>query len=284
MSARRKFLGVVSAQDPRTACDFIAQLSGLSKSKTKDAMNKGAAWLIRAGAGRKRLRRASADLRVGDRIELFFDEQVLGQAPLACPLLLDRTHYSAWDKPPGMLAQGTDYGDHNSVLRVAEQFFKPPRATFLVHRLDRETRGLMLIAHSADAAARFTRLFQDHRIEKQYIARVRGRVQPETGSIDFPLDGKSAHTEYRVSQHDAGTDTTDLELRISTGRMHQIRRHLEQIGHPVLGDPRYGTGNKNETGMQLAAVGLRFHCPYRGDEVLILAEREGAGTTDPRLT
>ncbi len=276
MSAVIKVARVVAAPDPRGACEFLAQHSGLSKSRVKDAMVKGAAWLTRAGAGRKRLRRATAELRNGDRLELFYDENILAQAPPMCALLLDRKYYSAWDKPAGMLAQGTEFGDHNSVLRLAEQYFQPPRPAYLVHRLDREARGVMLVAHSSAAAARLSTLFQANQIEKRYDVWVRGRVRPETGSIDAPLDGKSALTRFRVLRYDTERDATRLDVSIATGRLHQIRRHFEHLGHPVLGDPRYGKGNKNEEGLQLVAVGLRFTCPFQGDHVEILSKREGA--------
>lgn len=274
---------VVARDDPRAACDFLAQQGGLSKSRVKDAMTKGAAWLTRAGAGRKRLRRATAELKDGDRVELFYDEKILAQVPPPCRLLLDRRHYSAWDKPAGMLAQGTEFGDHNSVLRIVEAHFNPPRPVHLVHRLDREAQGVMLVAHGSDAAARLSKMFQGNDIEKRYDVWVRGRVRPETGSIDARLDGKSALTNYQVTHYDEQRDCTRLEVRIATGRLHQIRRHFEHIGHPVLGDPRYGRGNKNDAGLQLLAVGLRFRCPFRGDEVEIQSEREGVTPPAARI-
>jgi tRNA pseudouridine32 synthase/23S rRNA pseudouridine746 synthase len=284
MSSPARLSRVVAAHDPHVACDFIAQYAELSKSRVKDAMNKGAVWLTRAGRGRQRLRRATAELKNGDRVELFYDEQILSRIPPPCPLLLDREQYSAWNKPAGMLAQGTEFGDHNSVLRIVGQYFKPPRPVFLVHRLDREASGAMLVAHSSDAAARLSKLFQGNEIEKRYAVIVRGRLEPESGTIDAPLDGKPARTEYRVARYDAEHDCTHVDVRIATGRLHQIRRHFDAIGHPVLGDPRYGTGNKNEAGLQLVAAGLRFRCPFRGDTVEVLSEREGATEPDARLT
>jgi tRNA pseudouridine32 synthase/23S rRNA pseudouridine746 synthase len=109
-------------------------------------------------------------------------------------------------------------------------------------------------------------------------------VRPDAATIDAPLDGKPARTDYRVVHYDSERDCARLDVRIATGRLHQIRRHMESIGHPVLGDPRYGRGNKNEEGLQLAAVGLRFRCPFRGDTVQILSERKGVMEPDARLT
>ena len=164
------------------------------------------------------------------------------------------------------MAQGTDYGDHCSLLRQAELHFKPARAAYPVHRLDREASGLMLVAHDAEAAARLSALFRDNQIEKLYGVRVRGAAPQERGTIDLPLDDKPALTHYIVRDYDGTHDISTLEVRIESGRLHQIRRHLALIDLPVLGDPRYGTGNKNTEGLQLQAISLEFICPYSGEK------------------
>ncbi len=87
------------------------------------------------------------------------------------------------------------------------------------------------------------------------------------GRLDQPLDGKAAVTEYRVLDWDAAANRSTLAVRIQTGRLHQIRRHLADAGFPVLGDPRYGQGNKSAEGLRLAAVGLTFSCPRRKQPV-----------------
>lgn len=124
----------------------------------------------------------------------------------------------------------------------------------------------MLIAHRASLAAQLSALFRDHQINKEYRAWVLGKT-PSQGVIDTPLDGRRALTRYRLLQHDAASNQSLLQIEIDTGRTHQIRRHLNDIGHPVIGDPRYGKGNKNERGLQLVAVGLAFHCPLRRQPV-----------------
>ena len=87
------------------------------------------------------------------------------------------------------------------------------------------------------------------------------------GTIDLPVDEKPARTSFRVDSYDPLRDTTTLDVTIETGRHHQIRRHFDAIGHPVLGDPRYGAGNKNREGMRLSAVYLAFKDPFTGKEV-----------------
>lgn len=252
-----------------TACDFLAAQSGLSKARIKDAMNKGAVWIRKRKGGLRRLRRATAALSAGDRLELYYDERLLSVKPPQAQCLGDLKHYSVWYKPAGLMAQGTMYGDHCSLMRQAELFFKSGREIFLVHRLDREASGVMLLAHSRNAAARLSELFRHNLIIKQYRVEVLGNLSGRgaRGTIDLPLDGTSALTEYEVASYDPRSNTSTATVLIRTGRLHQIRRHFEMIGFPVMGDPKYGKGNKNADGMRLAAVSLKFRCPFQGKEV-----------------
>jgi tRNA pseudouridine32 synthase/23S rRNA pseudouridine746 synthase len=189
--------------------------------------------------------------------------------PLSADCLSDRGEYSVWHKPAGMMAQGTMYGDHCSLMRHAELFSRPPREVFLVHRLDREASGLMLIAHSKRAAARLSELFREGMVVKKYRAEVLGQLgeKGREGRIELPLDGKQAVTEYQLLSYDPENDVSTAAILIETGRLHQIRRHFDLIGHPVIGDPKYGRGNKNAEGMQLTAVSLKFRCPVTGQDV-----------------
>jgi tRNA pseudouridine32 synthase/23S rRNA pseudouridine746 synthase len=266
---------------PATACELLATASGLAKTRIKEAMVKGGVWLRRGGK-RRRIRRATAVPAPGEVLELFYDEELLQREPPLPRCLADESHYTLWNKPSGLLAQGTDYGDHCSLLRQAELHTRRP--VFLVHRLDREAAGLMLVAHSRESAARLSRLFQENCIAKLYEVRVRGRLEAPAGAIDHRLDGKPARTEYVVSDYDPATDTTLVSATLQSGRLHQIRRHFALLGHPVMGDPRYGTGNKDANGLQLVAVGLAFRCPFSGAPRAYTLPREvlpdGAGLAE----
>ena len=262
----------VSATDPRTAADFLALYSGLSKRAVKDAMSKGAAWVTRArpGSRRTRLRRAKAPLAPGDRVELYYDPRILDLEPPQARCIADRETYSVWFKPAGLLSEGTSYGDHVAILRQVEKAVAPRRRTYLVHRLDREAQGLMVFAHTRAAAANLSRQFQAMQVEKVYLAEVRGDLAAahgRTGRVELPLDGQAALTEYEVLSYDAARDVSAVRVRIATGRLHQIRRHLDMLGFPVMGDPRYGRGNKNTEGMRLVAAGLAFRDPATGERV-----------------
>ena len=250
-------------------CDFLVSETGLSKGRIKDAMNRGAVWIARKSGGLRRLRKATAEIRTGDRIELYYDEKLLAIKPPQARLIEDRRDYSVWHKPAGLMAQGTMYGDHCSLLRQSELYFRNNREVFLVHRLDREAAGLMLIAHAKDAAARLSELFQKNLVIKKYRVEVLGNPgeKNQNGTIDLRLDGKSAHTEFKVEYFDSQKNMSIVDVSIKTGRLHQIRRHFDMIGHAVMGDPKYGKGNKNKEGMKLVAYSLKFECPFKRQQV-----------------
>jgi tRNA pseudouridine32 synthase / 23S rRNA pseudouridine746 synthase len=264
----KKFTMTMIVQNKATpaASDFIASQSGLSRSRIKDAMNKGAVWLKRKGLGRRRLRKAAFLLKKGDILELHYDPRVLSIDPPSASCLKDYTHYSLWFKPAGLLTQGTEFGDHGTILRQAEVYFKLKREVYPVHRLDREAAGLIMIAHTRQAAAELSRLFAEHRVVKRYQVEVLGVPEKDEGIIKDPIDGKDAVSRYRLIARNPEEGTSTLLVEIETGRMHQIRRHLAGAGLPVMGDPRYGTGNKDGRPMRLTACELCWRCPITGEQ------------------
>ena len=262
MTARRLSLNLaINADNTGIASAVLAEASQLSVGRVKSAMNKGAVRLQR-GKRWRILRRASTQLRLGDKLSLNYDEDILAQLPLTATCIADEitAGYSVWHKPAGMLAQGTVWGDHCSLLRQVEKYFTPQRDVYLVHRLDREASGLMLIAHQRRAASALSQIFQQNKISKIYRAVVKGKPEQQ-GVIELTLDEKTARTEYRLLKYSEQHDEATLEVSIVTGRKHQIRRHLAAIGHPVMGDPAYGQHNKTPRGLQLIATRLAFTCP-----------------------
>ncbi|WP_333607935.1 RluA family pseudouridine synthase [Arsukibacterium sp.] len=243
---------------------LVAAVPELSKGRLKDAMNKGAVQLM--GKPVKRLRRAQTPLPAGARLQLHYDEALLQRQATTSVLLDDQGQFSLWFKPAGVLSQGNEWGDHLSLLRHAEQHFSPARHVFLLHRLDREASGLVLLAHSKKAAAAFSQLIARRQIEKHYHIQVQGLLAPDLlaqGVITQPLDGKPCRTEFTLLSTDVATQSSWLAIRLISGRKHQIRRHFAAIGHPVMGDPRYGQQNKSANGLALQAVSLSFQCPIR---------------------
>ena len=250
------------------AVDLLQQASGLSKQRIKLAMTQGAVWLTR-GRKTQRLRRARRELRDGDELHLYYDDEILAERPAEPILVADAGEYSVWNKPCGLRSQGSKWGDHCTVVRWAERNLQPERPAFTVHRLDRAASGLILVAHSKRSAAALSELFRLRKVEKRYRVLVHGRFD-ETAvplKIDEPIDGKRAVSEVSRSEPDADGRHSLLEVRIETGRKHQVRRHLAGLGHPVVGDRLYGTGDEDGVDLQLTACYLAFRSPASGDRV-----------------
>lgn len=247
---------------------LLSEPAGLTAAAIKDAMSKGAVWLTR-GRNTRRLRRQKSGLRPGDQLHIYYDPKVLAEAPPEPRLMADEGDYSVWCKPYGMRSQGSRWGDHTTLERWAELHLKPRRPAFTVHRLDRAATGLMLLAHGKSAAAALAALFRDRAIDKRYRAVVKGLLpggQTEL-RIDQPIDHKPALSHVRLLDTRSGPERSLLEIRIETGRKHQIRRHLAGIGLPIVGDRLYGDDRgEDRDDLMLTAVSLRFVCPVSGCE------------------
>ncbi|WP_215398183.1 RluA family pseudouridine synthase [Rheinheimera oceanensis] len=260
-----RLVRTVVAQSSINAIDLLSlHVPELSKGRLKDAMSKGAVLL--SGKPQKRLRRAQTALQAGQQLQLHYDDDLLQRSCEPAQLISDQQQYSLWFKPAGMLSQGNEWGDHLSLLRAVEQHFAAKRQVFLLHRLDREASGVVIVAHSKNAAAAFSKLIAGHKISKQYVIRVMGQLSDsllQQGEISLPLDDKACLTRFKLLQFDTATQQSWLEVDLISGRKHQIRRHFAAVGHPVMGDPQYGQGNKDSTGLALQAVKLSFSCPLR---------------------
>jgi 23S rRNA pseudouridine1911/1915/1917 synthase len=155
----------------------------------------------------------------------------------------------------------------------------------IVHRLDKDTSGLMLVAKTDAAHTGLSNQLRNRTIGKTYTALVRGGLKTDTGIIDEPIGrhpkdrkkmavepkrGREAKTTWRVIDHYRGYTLVDVSLM--TGRTHQIRVHMAHIGHPIAGDPVYGGGDKADTALGLDrqflhASGLKFTHPVTGEKM-----------------
>ena len=191
------------------------------------------------------------------------------------------------DKPSGLLSvPGRGPGmDDNLASRVQARF---PEA-LTVHRLDMDTSGLLVMARNPEAHRALGRLFELRQVEKEYIAVVAGRVADSERSIALPLiadwpnrprqmvdfvQGKPALTHLEVLSYDAGSDTTRVRLNPETGRSHQLRVHLQSIGHPILGDDLYAPPEilVRSPRLLLHAAMLAFSHPVSGEWLVVTSD------------
>ncbi len=248
--------------------EVLQKSTSMNLDVLADAAAKGAVWLQKGGKG-KILRARSLDLQVSpeDKLVMYYDPRILIFPELTdAKCLLDTLHYGIWLKPAGVLPQGTQVSDHTSLLRYVEKFKQ--KEAYLIHRLDRETEGLMIIGYTAEGAAKLSDLFQKNKVYKTYQAIVKGEIERgHKQTVNEPLDGKVAITHFEAIAN--GNGCSLLLVKIETGRLHQIRRHLEFIGSPIMGDPKYGRGNKNKDGLKLLAKSLSFMDPWTKKSVEI---------------
>lgn len=156
------------------------------------------------------------------------------------------------DKPPELLTVPGRRPEHRDCLLSRIQLGYPE--ALIVHRLDMSTSGLLILARNNTAHRHLNRQFELRQVKKIYLAVVSGRIEPAAGEINLPLNrdwpnrprqiidherGKPAQTDYRLVQYDSATDTSRVELRPFTGRTHQLRVHMQALGHPILGDDLY---------------------------------------------
>lgn len=275
----KKEFHILVESEGKTAVELLAEASNLSKQKIKQAMQKGCVWLEKSGEPEnqkqyiQRLRRAKKVLLIGETLHFYYDEKVLSTEPVEAILISDKGDYSIWNKPSGMLSQGSKWGDHCTINRWAEKHLKPERPAFIVHRLDRSASGLIIIAHKKQVASAFATLFKERKIEKHYQVSVEGDFSTllentnTVKTVNSEIDNKSAISYFRFIAYDKSTHESVLNVKIETGRKHQIRKHLSGLGFPVVGDRLYGSG-ENKTDLKLKAVLLRFVCPVSGENRL----------------
>jgi 23S rRNA pseudouridine1911/1915/1917 synthase len=196
-------------------------------------------------------------------------------------------HLLVVDKGPGLVvhpARGHREATLAQLLGETAAGGDPERAG-IVHRLDRDTSGLLIVSRSEEAHRRLQAALARRLIEREYLALVQGRPPARTGTIDAPvgrdprvrtrmavggLHPREARTHFTLERVLTGASL--LRLRLDTGRTHQIRVHLQAIGHPVCGDPEYGTAGLFGLERQfLHATRLAFDHPLTGERVEVVS-------------
>ncbi len=196
-------------------------------------------------------------------------------------------HVLAINKPSGLAVQGGTQTERHLDAMLDALTFDASERPRLVHRLDRDTSGVLLLARTRNSATQLGRMFKTRDVKKTYWALVAGAPRPASGTINLPL-AKTGHAgEQRVraveiddpkaqkavthyaTVANAGVTTAWVVLRPETGRTHQLRAHMAAIGHPVVGDRKYGDRHSNPGGeiemrLHLHAHSLSLPHPVRG--------------------
>lgn len=264
-------------------------LSELSRTAVQQLIANGSALVN----GKKS--KAGYLLREGDEIQISSLAPVsdAGSArPTAMPLdiVYEDQDLLVVNKPAGMVVHPAP-GHHDDTLVNALLAYEPSlkdagesQRPGIVHRLDKDTSGLIIVAKNARAQAALVEQMQRHAIIKRYLALVDGNVALDQGSIDAPIGRDPRHRQQMaitsVGSREARTHFKVLEryarhtlllLELETGRTHQIRLHLKAIGHPVVGDPVYGSGSVFKRAplhrQFLHASQLRFTHPFTGEMI-----------------
>jgi 23S rRNA pseudouridine1911/1915/1917 synthase len=230
--------------------------------------------------------RSALTVEAGSLVEVCLpnrDVDAAEAAAIPLTVLYEDEHVVIIDKQPGLIVHPVPGLTGATLVDVMCARY-PEVATIeggrpgVVHRLDRETSGVLAYAKTSIAQQTLKDQWRQRETAKLYLALVTGAVDPPAGIIDAPLghdpvdprkravteDGDSAYTEYRVREQ-YGDEAALLEVRIYTGRTHQIRVHLEAIGHPVLGDTLYGQPSPLIARQALHAWRLGLRLPSTGE-------------------
>jgi 23S rRNA pseudouridine1911/1915/1917 synthase len=263
--------------DPSEAGERLDRLAarrlGTSRSNVQRIIHEGLLCLD----GEEAL--ASYRVRGGERVEARLPDGELAPEEIPVPLVFEDGFLAVVDKPAGLVVHpgaGNPSGTLvNALLGRGIAGGEDPDRPGIVHRLDRDTSGLMVVAKGEPAYSRLVEMMAGRKVRRGYRAVVVGEGLPETGTVDSPVGrdpdnptlmtagvGRPAVTHFEVVRQAAGH--TMLTVRLETGRTHQIRVHLSAIGHPVYADPLYG-GVVPGRRLWLHAERLSFVHPVSGE-------------------
>jgi 23S rRNA pseudouridine1911/1915/1917 synthase len=265
--------------DPSEAGERLDRLTArrldASRSTIQRIIREGSLWVDGEAAS------ASHRVRGGERVEAQLPERELSREDILVPIVFEDEFLLVVDKPAGLVvhpgagnASGTLV---NALLGRGIAGGGDPARPGIVHRLDRDTSGLMVVAKGEPAYSRLVAIMAGREVRRGYRAVVVGEGLPETGTVDSPVGrdpenptlmavgvGKRAVTHFEVLRE--GADHSMLRVRLETGRTHQIRVHLSSIGHAVYADPLYGTPVPGRR-LWLHAESLAFVHPVTGEDL-----------------
>jgi tRNA pseudouridine32 synthase/23S rRNA pseudouridine746 synthase len=202
------------------------------------------------------------------------------KADIPLELLYEDEALLVLNKPAGMLSVPGRGADKQECLTAWVQQVYPQAR--VVHRLDMATSGIMVMARSLEVQRHLQRQFEQRQVSKRYIALIKGRLEPERDVVDLPLmadwpnrprqkvdlkQGKPSLTRYQVVQYLPQQDISRVVLEPVTGRSHQLRVHMQALGHPIVGDRLYGGAYQQSGRLLLHAEAISFRHPLRAEMI-----------------
>ncbi|MCA9348497.1 RluA family pseudouridine synthase [Candidatus Saccharibacteria bacterium] len=217
--------------------------------------------------------RPGAKLRTGDMIVADLTPLDVKIADIDLPIIYQDKNVLVINKPSGVISHARGrYFDEPSVASFVRQIsHQQGERAGIVHRLDRATSGVMITAKNQDTLSYLQKQFSNRSVKKTYVAIVAGRLPTEIGVIDMPIgrnpnkpqtfmatkDGRESKTRYKILAQN--NQYSLVELSPETGRTHQLRIHLREIGHPIIGDELYGGADASR--LMLHAISLEITIP-----------------------
>ena len=237
-------------------------------------------------------RQFDLELQPGDSVKVNFTHEFKVFYNRRLKIVYEDEHIIVVNKGYGLLSMGNDKNPDSTAYSILKEHVKwsdPRNKIFIVHRLDRDTSGLMMYAKTQEAKEKMQHNWNNMVLNRRYVAVVEGEIDPPAGSVrsylaensrfevystDDPEQGQLAVTRYRTLQSNGRYSLVELEL--DTGRKNQIRVHMSDLGHPISGDRKYGAEVSPLHRLALHAETLRFVHPITG-ELMDFTEPAPAG-------
>ena len=283
MTMARKTLEVPDELDGVRADRVTAALAGVSRALARRLIEEGSARFDGERVGPRR------SVAAGSRLDVEVPEPgpPLEPEPVPFTVRFEDGHLAVVDKPAGVVVH-PGAGRRSGTLAAgilhrwpAVRGVGDEERWGIVHRLDRDTSGLLLVALDHEALSGLRAQLADRSLQRTYLALVHGAIEAPTGTVDAPLgrdrrrserfrvdrNGRPARTHFRMVAAWSHPEVTLLEVHLDTGRTHQIRVHLASIGHPVVSDPVYGKRDGIAPRQFLHAARLSFRHPATGETI-----------------
>ncbi len=282
----------IEEQDVGKRFDEVLTLHevSLSRAKCQSLIKEGKARLDGKEA------KASVKVKLNQLVECEEYEPPISSLPpedIPLDIVYEDDSLLVINKPAGLVVHpgnGNESGTLVNALLFHQKQLAPsldPTRPGIVHRIDKDTSGLLVVAKTEEALLFLQDQLKDHSMHREYLALVSGIIQESAGEINAPIgrdkthptkmavdpEGKEAKTYFQVKERYKKDEATLVDCRLKTGRTHQIRVHMDYIGHPLVGDPLYGRGNRKlySKGQLLHAYRLSFVHPKTKKEMVFEA-------------